>query len=386
VALDDDGHVYWTGSGGNIGRANLDGTNAVTGYLSVPGAWSVAIAGGDFYAGSTTGGSGVWSGWLSMRGSELRRFATGAGSEGGLAADRNWLYWANPSAGTIGRATPSGAGLNAAFIAGASNPKGVAVDAEHVFWTNRNTGTIGRANLDGSGAVQRFIGGASNPSGVAVDRGPAGTPSTPYTAPLVFRPQAVGTFGSALSVPITNTGHGDLRLDTVRSIGDEFVVTFDGCSHTTLAIGESCTMRLRFGPSQTGQRIGGLMIYSNDPASPLYLELQGTGTTPPPGPPGPAGPAGPQGPPGQMVVVVCTTVGDNTACGPSMSATAKLAAVGTARATLTLRGTLYASGTARNSRVKLRARRHVSAGRYTLTLRYRKHGRKVVNRVRITLR
>jgi virginiamycin B lyase len=97
-------------------------------------------------------------------------FVTGASNPCGVAVDPAHLYWASdvPS-GTIGRANLTGTGVNQSFIGGAASPCGVAVDAAHLYWANIDNGTIGRANLDGTGVNQSFIAGASLPCGVAVD-------------------------------------------------------------------------------------------------------------------------------------------------------------------------------------------------------------------------
>ncbi len=93
-----------------------------------------------------------------------------------LAASANaYVYWANSSANTIGRANPDGSGADERFVTGASDPFGIAVNAQHLYWTNFGTGsghgsTIGRATLDGTGAQQRFVTGADDPGATAVDR------------------------------------------------------------------------------------------------------------------------------------------------------------------------------------------------------------------------
>jgi hypothetical protein len=94
----------------------------------------------------------------------------------GIAVDNTYLYWADPTTGTIGRATLDGTTeVRANFIEGAGKPQGVAVDAGHIYWTNDasgadGAGTIGRATLDGTTEVKAdFITGASNPQGIAVD-------------------------------------------------------------------------------------------------------------------------------------------------------------------------------------------------------------------------
>jgi hypothetical protein len=121
----------------------------------------------------------------------------------GVAVDGSHVYWADPVAGTIGRAALDGsqASVEDAFIAvGASEceeevepgvlvpapapskPRYVAVDSGHVYWTNTGKldqngepedrgGTIGRADIDGSLASidPDFICGASSPQGIAVN-------------------------------------------------------------------------------------------------------------------------------------------------------------------------------------------------------------------------
>jgi len=44
---------------------------------------------------------------------------------------------------------------------------GVAVSGNYVYWANSSSGTIGRASLDGSWVNESFITGASIPEGIA---------------------------------------------------------------------------------------------------------------------------------------------------------------------------------------------------------------------------
>jgi hypothetical protein len=131
----------------------------------------------------------------------------------GVAVDPKgeYVYWADPSLGTIGRAklvegkptdpkdefiVPGETSFEAkpvkdpgVLTSGPSIPRYVAVDGEYVYWTNtgplvdggrgpepwESGGTIGRAKLNGSeppsqGAIEpEFITGASDPQGIAVD-------------------------------------------------------------------------------------------------------------------------------------------------------------------------------------------------------------------------
>jgi hypothetical protein len=128
----DDAHVYWAGSEG-IGRANLDGSGATPGFVSVPGGYYQAVA-----------------------------------------VDGSHIYWTDDVAGTIGRANLDGSDVEADFITGGENPIGVTVDSGHVYWVDAEGASlesIGRANLDGSGVDQTFIDmpSTSDLCGVAVD-------------------------------------------------------------------------------------------------------------------------------------------------------------------------------------------------------------------------
>jgi hypothetical protein len=96
----------------------------------------------------------------------------------GIAVFGGHIYWANPSAGTIGRAKLNGVGAASEkepnFIEAAGKPQYVTVDSEHVYWTNagdglKEGGTIGRAGPEGENPELDFIAGASNPQGIAVN-------------------------------------------------------------------------------------------------------------------------------------------------------------------------------------------------------------------------
>ena len=298
-----DAFVYWANQGTNtVGRANLDGTGAnqsfITGASSPRG---VAVDAGHVYwtnAGTGTIGRANVDGTGADQG-----FITGATSPAGVAVDTGHVYWANFLTGTIGRANVDGSGANQSFIpapGAISSPMGVAVDAGHVYWTNQGTNTVGRANVDGSGANQSFITGASGPAGVAVDGGPPGSASA-SPASLSFGGQPVGVFGPPRSVTITNGGHGNLEIDAARLTGGDvadFQVSDDGCSQTTLEVGATCTVQVRFGPTADGDRRATLALTSNDPASPLRIALEARGELPqvPAVPPGPTVPPVPVAP------------------------------------------------------------------------------------------
>ncbi len=89
-------------------------------------------------------------------------------------AAQAYIYWADTTAGAIGRANLDGTGVTTRFITGGELPQAVAVDGTSIAWAQIvGTGAVGRANLDGSGVTQTFIGTAfaSQPNGVALGNG-----------------------------------------------------------------------------------------------------------------------------------------------------------------------------------------------------------------------
>jgi hypothetical protein len=86
----------------------------------------------------------------------------------GLALDSNYIYWADISHNSIGRAELDGQNVNLTFIPGCSLPRGVAVDRSHVYWANDGN-SIGQADLDGQNVNQSFIPNCPSPFGIAVD-------------------------------------------------------------------------------------------------------------------------------------------------------------------------------------------------------------------------
>ena len=118
----------------------------------------------------------------------------------GVAVDSKYIYWADPTVGTIERAELSNPDSPEPFITLGpvkcevedseppefeeveSKPRYVAVDAGHIYWTNtgcldsierplENGGKIGRADIDGTEASveSEFITGATSPQGIAVN-------------------------------------------------------------------------------------------------------------------------------------------------------------------------------------------------------------------------
>jgi hypothetical protein len=78
-----------------------------------------------------------------------------------------FVYWTNPSAGSIGRASITGAGMDVSFITGVPGACGLATSGDFLYWGNQQLGTVGRATLDGNGVDQSLIGGGAGTCGVS---------------------------------------------------------------------------------------------------------------------------------------------------------------------------------------------------------------------------
>jgi hypothetical protein len=119
-------------------------------------------------------------------------------------------------------------------------------------------------------------------------------------ASISFGNQTVGSQSAETSVLLSSTGSGQLSVFSVSLAGtdaDQFKIASDSCSGALLAPGQACRVSVRFAPVAIGNAFAGLVIQSNDPASPAVIDLSGAGTAVviPPGPPGPPGPQGPTG-------------------------------------------------------------------------------------------
>lgn len=198
------GHIYWTESAGQIGRANMAGLDVnksfVTGADLPEG---VAVDGTYIYWVDEVAGS---MGRAKLDGSDVNQsFVTGlgepqdvtvspsyiyfttaygiertdlsgsnvtnlhqSGSLFGIAVDNSYVYWTDPVTSTIGRANLDGTGATT-LIGGLDRPDGVAVDGTYIFWTEHYDNSIGRAKLDGTDANASFITGANGPVGIADD-------------------------------------------------------------------------------------------------------------------------------------------------------------------------------------------------------------------------
>ncbi len=97
-------------------------------------------------------------------------------------------------------------------------------------------------------------------------------------AVLSFAAQPVGTVSPPQTVTIADTGTAPLVLSSLAATGT-FEET-DGCAGTTLAVGASCTVQVKFLAEAVGPATGLLTIYGNVPGGQATVALSGMGTTP----------------------------------------------------------------------------------------------------------
>ncbi len=189
------GHIYWANPDSHtIGRANLDGSGVEPHFLTVPlprqhegivgGPWAVAVDAGHIYWSTEEVIPPIRSwgyiGRANLDGSGVEPSFINTEGGSGLAVDEAHIYlsWAFDGAGsgTIGRANLDGSGVEPYFVSTGSG-FGIAVDRAHIYWaavcSNEacTGGAIGRANLDGSGVQRNFITGLTAPVYVAVGGG-----------------------------------------------------------------------------------------------------------------------------------------------------------------------------------------------------------------------
>ncbi|MEX2141789.1 MAG: DUF5050 domain-containing protein [Pirellulales bacterium] len=164
------GFIYWSNtSGGDIRRANLDGTEQttlVTGQ-SIPIGPNLDLAGGHMYWGNLGGGNLRRS---NLDGTGQTTIVAGLGG-GGVALDLagGRMFWANSVSGNLHRANLDGTGLTT-LVTGQNDPHAARLDLAggHMYWTEFGGGTIRRANLDGTG-LTTLITGLAQPNLLDLD-------------------------------------------------------------------------------------------------------------------------------------------------------------------------------------------------------------------------
>lgn len=172
------GHVYWTDTTrGRIGRANLDGTGVNPDFLSFPGSLTfqprdIVVRGGYVY----------WASWNAYIGraklngthAQLKFITAKYYGPGFLAANARHLYWtgmAFEEPNVIGRANLDGTGVKSSLFQSETDPFQLALGDGHLYWTTPSSAIV-RANLDGTGVRPKFIASdKGQPGGIAIGGG-----------------------------------------------------------------------------------------------------------------------------------------------------------------------------------------------------------------------
>lgn len=209
--------------------------------------------------------------------------------------------------------------------------------------------------------------------------------------PGVFGTETDGSVGAANTFTITNAassaGFGSgAQITRVRTAGpvtgdapDDFLISQDNCTGSTLAPGESCTVGVRFAPSKVGPEAATLRIaYSinfSSSSGTTTARFTGTGQSKPAvsgtTTPGPSG-----GGSDSEKFVLCRRYTERR--GKPVLCTVRYSTRGrpVVQATLSRDGRNYATGRASAGKVlRLRALRHLTEGHYRLARTY--NGRNV---------
>ncbi|MCH9719856.1 MAG: choice-of-anchor D domain-containing protein [Actinomycetia bacterium] len=93
-----------------------------------------------------------------------------------------------------------------------------------------------------------------------------------------FGSVAVGDSASK-KLRVTNSGDAPISIGRIKVFGDvsEFIAEGPGCKVKTLLPGKSCTVPVRFSPSETGPRHADVRVLSDSASSPDWLAVVGEG-------------------------------------------------------------------------------------------------------------
>jgi hypothetical protein len=95
---------------------------------------------------------------------------------------------------------------------------------------------------------------------------------------LSFSDQAVATASAPQAITVTNSGSAPLTVSSVL-VPDGFTET-DNCASATIAVGLTCTIQIRFLPSEPKDYNASLTVYGNVAGGQATAALSGNGTPP----------------------------------------------------------------------------------------------------------
>lgn len=118
---------------------------------------------------------------------------------------------------------------------------------------------------------------------VATSSGQSSGEFSPSTWDVIFNDVAVGSTSAAQTVTVSNRGGGPLPIVRLAMVGpheNDFLVSNDTCTGQTLAAGGSCQVGLRYRPTENGTRVAHLRFDLNEGCS-EYITLAGGGSKEP---------------------------------------------------------------------------------------------------------
>jgi hypothetical protein len=210
--------------------------------------------------------------------------SVGSGAGFSLSASPNSLSISQGSSGTStitvtpqngfsGSVTLSASGLPSGVTA-AFNPNPTTTTSTLTL-TASATATLGTSTVTINGMSGSLT--ASTTVSLTVTSGGGGPTVTVSPTSLTWGTVVLGATGGAKAVTLTNTGSVTLNISSITTSGDFAQTTSPKPCGSTLAAGQSCTIKVTFTPTALGTRAGTLTLTDNSPSSPQTVALSGTG-------------------------------------------------------------------------------------------------------------
>ena len=165
------GKIYWADNGGNISRANLDGTGLQREFIHIDGGQMRGIA----YSAKTdvlffgeVDKENIYA--AKSDGTGVSKIITGAYGYSLFVDDVNGkLYYEDRNKPAIMQSNLDGSGIVKIADVPSTRVHGMAIDytENKFYWTDRDKGFIKKSNLDGTG-VENFLSGLKSPRGMFI--------------------------------------------------------------------------------------------------------------------------------------------------------------------------------------------------------------------------
>jgi len=238
-------------------------------------------------------GDAVWR--ADTDGSDKALWASSTGLQiEGLAVQGDYVYFADRSSGgRIGRISKATQTVEAAHVTNLSNgvaapvvatPSGIAADANYLYWADYSNDVIGRSPIAGSSTPEgSFISGLADPIGVALVEPAPDLSVDPSGIDFGDQDILVGP-SSPVSLTVSSTGLEPVTLSSPYLSGaasSSFQLDVGSCASATLQPGATCTMSVTFAPSTVGQREAAVVIpTTNSPYGDTSIPMAGDGVDP----------------------------------------------------------------------------------------------------------